>query len=144
MNRNLKQPIKALNGTALLMGATVETLMAAINEFAQGLDADQRAKLDEALKKHTGEEMTFASVCSTALLTPTDEDKNLSGDEKVKRFKLAQRLYDADAEAGVDLTVEEAALLKLVTSKLYTALVVGQLYGVLEKDVLKAVTASAS
>lgn len=92
-----------------------------------------------AIKTLTGEpikdgqaDLTLGAVATNALLMPYEDERNLSGDEKVKRFKLAQRIHDAAGE--VDISAEEITLLKSLIAKAYTALVVGQAYAILEAE----------
>ena len=77
-------------------------------------------------------DLTLASVAVTALLASYDDEKNLSGEDKVKRFKLAQQINDADGD--VEVTAEQVSLLKSLIAKGYTPLVVGQAYEILEGE----------
>lgn len=73
---------------------------------------------------HGDREVTIGSIAVNALLTPYEDERNLSGDDKVKRFRLAQSIHDAVGE--IEVTVEQVALLKSLIAKAYTPLIVGQ------------------
>lgn len=76
-----------------------------------------------------GVPVTLGSVCSGALLMPYPDERNVSGEDKVKRFRLAEKVYAGGLQ---DITVEDAALLKQLLAKAYTPLIVGRAYGILE------------
>lgn len=76
-----------------------------------------------------GKPITLSTICSSALLMPYEDEKNLSGDEKVKRFKLASQVYDSGEQ---EITIEDASLLKKLIAKAYTPLIVGRAYALLE------------
>ena len=84
--------------------------------------------------------VTLKRVATNALLTPFDDEKNLSGEEKVKRFNLASKIQAGDTDpyttnsAIVDLKTEEIAEIKKMIGKAYTVLVVGQAWQMLEKE----------
>lgn len=80
----------------------------------------------------TVRDVTLASIATNALLANYEDEKNLSGDDKVKRFKLAQQINDADGE--VEVTAEQISLLKMLIAKGYSPLVVGQAYDILEGE----------
>ncbi len=88
--------------------------------------------LDGRPLKEGDREVTLASIAVNALLTPYEDERNLSGDDKVKRFKLAQAIHDAQGE--IEVTVEQVALLKSLIAKAYTPLIVGQAWAVLESE----------
>ena len=79
------------------------------------------------LSDASDEMATIARVCVDALMDGTDS-KEINGDEKLKRYQLAMRLRDG---GEVDVSLEEAVLLKQLTGKLYSPLVVGQVWPVL-------------
>lgn len=76
--------------------------------------------------------VTLSGIATNALLANYEDERNLSGDDKVKRFKLAQQINDADGE--VEVTAEQVSLLKSLIAKGYTPLVVGQAYEILEGE----------
>lgn len=89
-------------------------------------------KCKEALKDLEGKELkdadgsiiTNAKIFINALITPQEEDHQLSGEEKLKRFQLAQKFFHGDE---VEVTSEEVTTLKTLVAKLYSVLIVGQI-----------------
>lgn len=77
-----------------------------------------------------GKTSTLKEVVIEALLAVFEDEKNLTGDEKLKRWELAKRVKSA---SGVlELSVEEVALIKKLIGKGYGVLVVGQAFSMLE------------
>lgn len=74
-----------------------------------------------------GKPITMRKICVDALMTPQQDD-NPSGEEKLARYVLAGKLH---AGGEVDVTPEDAAKLKTLIGKMYTALVVGRAYELL-------------
>jgi hypothetical protein len=69
--------------------------------------------------------LKLSHVCCDALFAQFEDEKNLSGDEKAKRFVIATKVHDATL---IDLEIEEIALLKKLVGKAFAALIVGQVY----------------
>ncbi len=82
---------------------------------------------ESKLKKK--EPFTMRIVCTNSLLTPTQDDKNIDGNEKARRFELAMRVYTEDE---IDLNVDELKLIKDLIGRLYSPLVVGRAYQILD------------
>ena len=89
------------------------------------------------IKKITGEviknenkELTLRDVCASGLLADLEEEKNLSGDEKLNRYILADRIYKSTEP--IELKAEEIAKIKTLVGKSHITLVVGQVYQLLE------------
>jgi hypothetical protein len=76
--------------------------------------------------------VTVGSAVCNALLANYEEERNLSGKDKVERFTLATKLHGADLP--VSITVEEAALIKRLVAKLYGPLVTGQVWNLIDAD----------
>ena|ERR1035437_5513339 len=86
--------------------------------------------MDEvAMKDEQGNELPLKTFCVNALMADY-QGETVDGNEKLKRYTLAKRIFKADGE--VELSVEEAALLKQLVPKGHTPLVVGQLFELLE------------
>jgi hypothetical protein len=83
-----------------------------------------------ALKGEDGKELTLAATCTNAVLANFQDEANLSGDDKVKRYDLALAIH-ASTEP-LDLKVEDVALAKKLVAKLFGPLVVGQAWRLLE------------
>lgn len=74
-------------------------------------------------------DLTVGAVCANALIATFADEASLSGDEKLRRFMLAQRIVTAEQ---VDLIAEEIALIKLLVGKGYGALVVGRVWAAID------------
>jgi hypothetical protein len=82
----------------------------------------------EVIKNAKGESATLKGVTIDALLVAYQDEQNLSGEDKVKRFALASKINKGTDE----VTVEEISLIKKLIGKAYSALVVGQAWDILE------------
>ncbi|MHB8071516.1 MAG: hypothetical protein ACYDHF_06155 [Candidatus Cryosericum sp.] len=76
------------------------------------------------------ENVTLATVSLNALMAAYEDERGLSGEEKVKRFDLATAIYAATAP--IDLPSELIALIKKLVAKGYGPLIVGQAWKMLE------------
>ncbi len=70
----------------------------------------------------------FRTVCINALMAQLEEDKNLSGEDKVNAYTLAQRIFNDDE---CDLTPEDLTLLKARVGKCYGPQIVGPAFQLL-------------
>ena len=86
------------------------------------------------IKDEKGEETTLKSVSINALMLPMQDEKDLSGEEKLKRFSLALMLQPGGT---VELNVEQLALIKKLIGKIYTQLVVGRAWPLLDPPATK-------
>jgi len=75
-----------------------------------------------------GVPLTLRLVCTASLVAP-QANQELSGDESVKRYQLAMRIYNEDEP---DLSLDERKLTRDLIAKRYGPLVVGQVWGMLE------------
>jgi hypothetical protein len=73
--------------------------------------------------------LTFRDVIVNALLSSTEQEKNITGEEKFKRYALAKRAYDLEV---FEITTEEAVLIKKLVSLIYAPLIVGQAWNIIE------------
>jgi len=80
------------------------------------------------LQDSATQKITLKNISVNALLTPADE--KLAGEEKLKRYNLAQKIYASTA--GIDMTTEEIALVKKLIGEIYPPLIVGQTWAMLE------------
>lgn len=76
--------------------------------------------------------MTIRKCCVDSLLASTDNDRGISGEEKIKRFKLAESIQDNDS---VELDSEDVTLLKKRIALIFGVIVVGKAYEVLDPKV---------
>ncbi len=91
--------------------------------MTKNVDAPIRDLNGTPLTDATGP-VTVGSVCLTALLTATADDKSTPA-EKVSKWKLAQRIHKG---GDVALTPEDLTALKAAVGPLFGPLVVGQVF----------------
>jgi hypothetical protein len=71
------------------------------------------------------------STCIVTALTSTHQnDQNASGEDKFKWFKLASKIHDQ--VMPVEITVEDATIIKKRIAMFYGALVVGRVFEAIE------------
>jgi hypothetical protein len=140
MKRNFNVKLTNLNGVVLVQRVPHPENVTEKDEHGNEIKgADGHPVVQTTLQ-----ELIASDLICTALLSPFN-DEQPSADEKHKRFKLAQRINaghqrtllasgsEPDGCAGeVDITSEEATLIKTLTAKLYAPLVVGQLIDIIE------------
>lgn len=78
--------------------------------------------------------LTFGTVAIESLMVQYQDEKDLTGTEKMRRFELALEVSKAvDHKLGVgDITSEQASLLKSLIAKGYSSLIVGQAWSLLD------------
>ena len=74
----------------------------------------------------TGKPLTLAHACAEVLLA---NDTKADGLDKLKRYDLASKIYKGEKDS---LTVEEIVLIKELAGQMFTPLIVGQLYPMLD------------
>lgn len=74
--------------------------------------------------------LTLGMVSVTALLSDYP-DERIDVNEKLRRFKLALKLSDG---GGVDVGVEDVALLKTLIAKMFSPLAVGRACEILDPE----------
>lgn len=82
--------------------------------------------------KEDAKNFTLKTACVNALYAQFEDEKGLSGEEKIKRYNLAEKIYAAKDKEEVDLKAEEITLLKNLIGKAYGALIVGRTYELLD------------
>jgi hypothetical protein len=73
--------------------------------------------------------VTLGTVAVQALLSPFPNEQDISGEEKMKRYELALRVRQTPEE---DFPVDEIAKIKTLIGKIYTPVVVGQAWKLLD------------
>lgn len=133
MKRNFNVKLTNLNG-----GVLVQRITHPENETEKDDQGNEIKGADgRPVVKTLLQELIASDLICTALLSPFN-DEQPSADEKHKRFKLAQRINAGQVAANdgggseVEITSEEATLIKTLTAKLYAPLVVGQLIDIIE------------
>lgn len=103
---------------------------------AKILDMNNRPVIDDAAcpadaagKRPCTTEVTLADVSVRALMAVAQDEQNLAGEEKFKRFTLALKIKDG---GKIDLSAEDTAMLKKLIGKLYAPLVVGRAFPLLD------------
>lgn len=76
-----------------------------------------------------GKVLTLSDVSVASLMGVFPDERDLNGDEKVKRFALAMRVRNAK---DITLTAEEISLLKRLIGKSYGPLVVGRAWPMID------------
>lgn len=74
-------------------------------------------------------DLVLSRMATDALLMPFPDERDLSGEEKITRFKLAQRIHGKE---DADLSVEEVALLKRLIAKAYATLACARAWELLD------------
>ena len=77
-----------------------------------------------------GKPFTLRLACTSALIAQFRDDQ-IKGEEHLRRWRLANKIYDNDE---VDLKSEDKVLIKELVAKQRGSLVVGQVWELLEKD----------
>lgn len=94
-----------------------------------------KLKVNETLKTLSGDtlfdavngvktDITLKAICVEAILKPHESDAGVSGTEKMSRWNFAQKIYKATED--IDITTEEATLLKTLIARAFTVLIAGQ------------------
>ena len=81
------------------------------------------------LKKEDNIDVSVGDAIVNSLLANFPDEHNLSGEEKVKRYALAIKVHQ---NADPDLSVDDLSLIKKLVGKMYSALIVGQMWEILE------------
>ena len=95
------------------------------------LDVQKTIKnLDGEEIKQDGKAYTVKKAVTDALLAPLDKDRDLMGSKKAELYALAVRIHNATDH--VEITVEEASTIKERVASAFAALIVGQVYEIIE------------
>lgn len=82
----------------------------------------------KAIPNAKGEPAVLRGVAVDALLAVFNDEDRLSGEEKLKRFILAEKIHNGCD----DVTVEEVGLVKKLIGKAFSVIIVGQAWQMLE------------
>lgn len=72
---------------------------------------------------------TLRGICTNALVAQFQDERNLSGEDKVKRYDLALKITNEDV---LDLPHDDLALIQKLVAKMYGPLFVGQVWAMLD------------
>ncbi len=86
----------------------------------------------ESLEDEKAQGVTLGKVAITALVNAYEDERSLSGEDKLKRWDLATAIYAIKDGELLDLPTEVIVLLKTLINKFYGVLVVGQAWRMLE------------
>lgn len=81
------------------------------------------------LKKEDDQDVSIKDVILNSLLANFPDEQGLAGEEKVKRYSLALKVHQ---NTDPDLSIDDLSLIKKLVGKMYSALVVGQMWEILE------------
>lgn len=88
----------------------------------------------EILKDENNENFTVGHAAIRSLMGEKPQTP-MTGDQKYRQYKLALKIGGGkDAEGLIDISIEEAALIKKLVGDFYSPLVVGQVYDLIEGD----------
>lgn len=79
--------------------------------------------------KDGDKDLVLSAICCSALLTPDPKEGEVSPEEKIKRFRLATKIYDGGLQ---DLSAEDVAMLKKLIGRAFPPLVVGRAFDILD------------
>jgi len=77
-------------------------------------------------------ELTLRSVTVNALMTLLPDERSLGGEEKARRYTLGMKIHKA--KEPLELKAEQVTLVKKCVGGVYTPLVVGQAFHLLDND----------
>jgi hypothetical protein len=77
-----------------------------------------------------GKIVTLGDVAQTALLSTFQDEPNLKGEDKIKRFSLATKIEGQRKDPV--LTADDIALIKTLIGKAYNPLITGQAWKLLD------------
>jgi len=78
-----------------------------------------------------GKPVTLKKIAVDALMAVTDDDKSITGEEKVSRYTLARKI---SANPDRSMKVEDVALIKKLIAKIYGPVVVGPAWAILDGE----------
>lgn len=133
LKRDFSAKITDLKGKPLKLGATPQAFEQAINAIWPKLSPELQAEFTTAMDAAAGTEATLADVACTALLPNgfTEQDKSITPEAGMKRFKLALRLSDGGVQ---EIDTAERDLIKDLVNKHHSLLVRGRVDELLETD----------
>ncbi len=85
----------------------------------------------KAIPNDKREDTTLRDVATQALLISYQDESNLGGEQKAKRWLLAMKIQSNSED--IVLTIEEIAEIKKLIGKAYGPLIVGQTWEILER-----------
>ncbi len=100
-------------------------------DFTQKLVDLKNEPLEIKDKDGKKTQATLGDVCSEAMLGVFDKGRNEGGKARYKRWVFAGKIINADA--AIELEVEEISVIKEYVGLMYGPAIVGPVYDLLEK-----------
>jgi hypothetical protein len=88
--------------------------------------------IGEQFKDQDDKPLEYRTLLTNAVLGSYQDEQNLSGEEKLKRWKIATRVHECDGLLHVDS--KEVELLKTLAAKAYSTSITAQIWMLLEGD----------
>jgi len=85
---------------------------------------------ENKIKDESGKPFTLRTAAMSSLVATLEDEKGLSGEEKLKRFELAMKIKNHPDP--IEVTSEDTSLIKKMIARVYTTLIVGQAWQMLE------------
>lgn len=85
----------------------------------------------ELVEKPESRPIILRVLAVNALMATFEDERNLSGEEKVKRYDIAFLVHNSKDEP-VEMSIEDVALIKRLIGRSYGPLLVGQAWKMLE------------
>ncbi len=128
MKLNLTTVLTGLDGKVLPLEDQTRSLLSQIKGLVVQGDTQGAIDAADAILAKT-EPLTIRTVIGNALMQQVDGDANDTGEVKVKRWQLAQKVYGPDE---IELTAEDVTMAKDRIGKMYGAIVVGPAFSLLD------------
>lgn len=125
---NVTTVLHSLDGKELPAGDQIRRVVAQVRGLIVQGDTQGAIELIDDVLVQT-EPLTLRKVMGEALMQQHESDKNDTGEVKIERWKLAQKVYGPDE---VELTTDEIVMAKDRIGKMYSAVVVGPAYALLD------------
>jgi len=81
------------------------------------------------LMTETGDELTLGVAAEAALICPLEADVGLTGDHKLRLFRIAKRIHEG---GQLDLPLEDVEIVKVRVGMAHGQLVAGRVLDILE------------
>jgi hypothetical protein len=98
--------------------------------------------LGEQFQDQENKPLEYRSLLTNAVLGSYQDEQALSGDEKLKRWKLATRIHESDGLLNVDS--KEIELIKTLAAKAYSTSIAAQVWLLLEGDLEEPIKLAAA
>ena len=82
--------------------------------------------------------VTLGEICAQALLSNHEEDRSVSAESKVARYKLFHSIFERDEDGSMtpkkalEVGSEDAALIRKMVNRSFGTLIVGQVFDIIK------------